>query len=108
MDKDEILERSRKEHKDMDFVELEVINKANIIANVVGVMVCGILTVIHAIVRESMDNSAWTVMFSILSAIMLVKYVKLRRWHELVVGLCYLVSAICFFLGYLRHVLEVF
>ena len=108
MDKDEILERSRKEHKDMDFVELEVNNKANMIANLVGVMVCAALTLIHAIVRDSVDASAWTVMFSILSAIMLVKYAKLRRRHELVVGLLYLVSAICFFLGYLRHVLEVF
>ena len=105
MDKDEILERSRKEHKDMDFVELEVINKANIIANVVGVMVCGILTVIHAIVRESMDNRAWTVMFSILSTIMLVKFVKLRRRHELVIGLIYLFSTILFFVWYLRDVL---
>ena len=108
MDKDEILERSRKEHKDMDLVELEVNNKANAVANLVGVVVCGILTVVHAFVRDSIDTSAWTVMFSILSTIMLVKYVKLRRRHELVVGLLYLVSAICFFLGYLRHVLEVF
>ena len=108
MDKDEILERSRKENKDMDLVELEVNNKANMIANLVGVMVCAALTLIHAIVRDGIDTSAWTVMFSILSAIMLVKYAKLRRGHELVVGLLYLVSAICFFLGYLRHVLEVF
>ena len=108
MDKDEILESSRKEHKDMDLVELEVNNKASMIANLVGVMVCTVLTLIHTIVRESVDTSAWTVMFSILSTIMLVKYVKLRRRHELVVGLLYLVSATCFFLGYLRHVLEVF
>ena len=108
MDKDEILERSRKEHKDMDFVELEAISKANMAANTVGVVVCGILTLLHAIIRDGIDTSAWTVMFSIMSTIMLVKYVKLRRRHELVVGLFYLVSAICFFLGYLRHVLEVF
>ena len=108
MDKDEILERSRKEHKDMDLVELEVNNKANAVANLVGVVVCGILTLLHAFVRDGIDTSAWTVMFSILSTIMLVKYARLRRRHELVVGLCYLVSAICFFLGYLRHVLEVF
>ena len=105
MDKDEILERSRKEHKDMDFVELEVIKKANMIANVVGVVVCGILTVIHAIIRESMDNSAWTVMFSILSTIMLVKFAKLRRRHELMIGLIYLFITALFFVWYLRDVL---
>ena len=108
MDKDEILERSRKEHKDLDLVEQEAISKANIVANTVGEVVCGILTVVHAIVRDGIDTSAWTVMFSIMSTIMLVKYVKLHRRHELVVGLLSLVCAICFFLGYLRHVLEVF
>ena len=105
MDKDEILERSRKEHKDMDLVELEVDNKANAVANLVGVVVCGILTVLHAIDRDSIDTSAWTVMFSILSTIMLVKFVKLRRRHELVIGLIYLFSTILFFVWYLRDVL---
>ena len=108
MDKDEILERSRKENKDMDLVELEVNNKANAVANLVGVMVCAALTLIHAFVRDGVDTSAWTVMFSVLSTIMLMKFAKLRRRYELVAGLCYLVSAICFFLNYLRHVLEVF
>ena len=105
MDKDEILERSRKENKDMDLVELEAINHANMIANVVGVVVCGVLTVIHAVIREGMDNSAWTVMFSILSTIMLVKFVKLRRRHELLIGLVYLFITILFFVWYLRDVL---
>ena len=108
MDKDEILERSRKEHKDMDLVELEVINKANMIANVVGMMVCVALTLIHGALQKRMDNSAWTVMFSIMSTVMLVKYVKLRRRHELMIGLIYLLCAVIFFAYYLRDVLGVF
>ena len=108
MDKDEILERSRKENKDMDLVELEVINKANMIANVVGMVVCAALTVIHAILQKRMDNSAWTVMFSIMATVMLVKFIRLRRRHELIVGLGYLALSIFFFVFYLRDVLEVF
>ena len=108
MDKDEILERSRKEHKDRDFVELEVINKANGVAISIGLAVCVLLMIIHAILQVRIDTSAWMVMFSILAADFLYKYYRLRRRHELVLGLIYLVNAICFFLNYLRHVLEVF
>ena len=108
MDKDEILERSRKENKDRDFVEAEVLSNVSAIALSVGVILCSLLSALHLIFKETVDCGAWTVMFSILSAVMLVKFAKLRRRHELVVGLLYLVSAICFFLGYLRHVLEVF
>ena len=107
MDKDEILERSRKENKDMDFVELEVINKANKIANVVGMIACAALTLIHAALQKRMDNSAWTVMFSILTAVSLYKYHKLRRWHELMIGLIYLFITILFFVWYLRDVVGV-
>ena len=108
MDKDEILERSRKEHKDRDFVEAEALSNVSAIALSVGVFLCGLLSILHSIFRDSVDYGAWTVMFGILSTVMLMKFAKLRRRHELVLGLLYLVSAICFFLAYLRHVLEVF
>ena len=105
MDKDEILERSRKDNKDMDLVELEVNNKANAVATLVGVVVCGILTLVHAVFQDGIDTCVWTVMFSILSTIMLVKYVKLRRRHELMIGLIYLFITVLFFAWYLRDVL---
>ena len=108
MDKDDILERSRKEHKDRDFVEMEALSKANSVALSVGVILCALLSILHATLRNSVDYGVWTVMFGIMSTIMLMKFAKLRRRHELVIGLFYLVSAICFFLNYLRHVLEVF
>ena len=44
MDKDEILKKSREENKNRDFVEAEVLNRANAIALAVGVMVCGVVS----------------------------------------------------------------
>ena len=108
MDKDEILKRSRKEHKDRDFVEMEALSNVSAIALSVGVILCILLSILHTIFRDSLDYGAWTVLFGILSTIMLMKFAKLRRRYELVAGLCYLVGGICFFLNYLRHVLEVF
>ena len=108
MDKDEILARSREENKDRDFVEAEVLAKANSIALNVGLMVCGLLSVLCAIFKEHVDYSAWTVYFSALATIMIVKFIKLRRRHELVIGLFYGACCVMFFVFYLRNVLGVF
>ena len=108
MDKDEILARSRKENRDRDFVEAEVLAKANSIALNVGIMVCGVLSILHVIFRDTVDFSAWTVYFSALATTMIVKFVKLRRRHELILGLFYAACGVLFFVFYLRDVLGVF
>ena len=108
MDKDEILARSRKENKDMDFVEAEAITKANSIALGVGMIVCGLISILHAIFKETVDYGVWTVYFSALTTIMLFKFVKLRKRHELILGLFYGVCAVMFFIFYLRNTLGVF
>ena len=105
MDKDEILERSRKEHRDRDFVEDEALAQASKIALWVGTVVCGLLTIIQSAVQSRMDFGLWTVMFSILAAAMLVKYSRLHKRHELIGGLGYLVLTIYFFALYLWDIL---
>ena len=107
MDKDEILERSRKEHKDRDFVEDEALAQASKIAIWVGTIVCGLLTIIQSAVQSRMNFGLWTVMFSILATTMLVKYTKMRKRHELIGGLGYLALAIYFFALYLWDMLGV-
>lgn len=108
MDKNEILERSRRDNKDRDLVELEAGNRANQIAITVGMIVCGLLTIIQAYSQHRMDYGVWTLIYSIMSTIDWVKFAKLRRRLNLVGGLIYLVGAIGFFVFYLQDVLEVF
>ena len=107
MDKDEILERSRKEHKDRDFVEDEALAQASKTAIWVGTIVCGLLTILQDVFQNSVVYGIWTLMFSILATMMLVKFVRLRKRHELVTGLIYLGNSILFFVFYLRDVLGV-
>ncbi len=97
MDKDEILERSRKENKDRDFVDMEAQAKAYSIAVHVGGLICGVLAVLHVIFTEDLDYGIWTVYFSVLAAMMLVKFTKLHKRHELVIGLIYLACCVMFF-----------
>ena len=107
MDKDEILEKSRKENKDRDFVEDEVLAQASKSAVSIGCGVSGLLTIIQSVFQDRIDCGLWTVMFSILATTMLVKYSRLHKRHELMLGLLFLVLAIFFFVWYLLDVLGV-
>lgn len=106
MDKDEILKKSREENKDRDFVEEAVLARANSIALGVGIIMCGVISVLHAIFADKPDCAVWTVYFSVLSATMLVKYAKLRKRHELLLGLLYGAFCVMFFALYLRDLLR--
>ena len=86
MDKDEILKKSREENKDRDLV-----------------MVCGLLSVLHAVFRDSVDYGVWVVMWAISSSVFLVKYHRLRKRHELALGLFYGALSVFFFVLYLRR-----
>lgn len=106
MDRDEILRKSRKENNDKDFVEEEVLAKANSIALGVGLIVCGLISVLCSVLTERGGEPAvWVVEFSILAATMLFKFIKLKKRHELLLGLLYLGFCIFFFVIYLRGLL---
>ena len=105
MDRDEILKRSREENKDQDLVDLEVLHRANNIALSVSMLICALISVLHAVFRDSPDYAVW-MQFGMLSTVMLVKFAKLRRRHELLLGLLYLAFCVTFFVFYLHDLLE--
>ena len=105
MDTEEIWARSRKENQNRDPMELEALSKANAIAVSVGMMMSGLLSLLHTIFADRVDFGIWSVQFSIMAATMLVKYVKLRQRYELLMGLFYLGCCSFFFVLYLRDLL---
>lgn len=108
MDKDEILKKSREENRDRDFVEEAVLATANALSLGVGMVVCGLLSVLSAIFRDGPDYSVWTVMWAIHASTFLFKYHKLHKRHELILGLFYGALCVFFFVLYLRRTLGVF
>ena len=107
MDKDEILARSRKENKDRDFVEEAVLAKANSIALAVGMMMCGIVSILRGLLTEKgTEPAVWAVYFSVLATTMLVKFAKMRKRHELLLGLFYGAFCVMFFTFYLHDLLK--
>ena len=95
MDREEILAKSRAENKDTG------------LAFTTGVLLGSLVSVLHSIFKDSVDYGVWTVMFGMMSSLMLVKYAKLKKRHELLFGLVYAALSVCFFVFYLQNVLGV-
>ena len=68
MNKEKILESSRRENKNRDLAEMEVTAQAGNIAGRVGAAVCVVLTLIFRIFTKTYFLSPWVVYFSILTA----------------------------------------
>lgn len=105
MDKEQILQKSRKENKNKDIAELEVINQASGLAVRIGILVCCFISVAEVIATNQVNYSCWMIYFSMLATLFCVKCIKLRRKHEILLTIFFL---ICFFVMaacYIRHLM---
>lgn len=96
MRKEDVLEKSRSENKRMDEFELAVIASAGKLAAKVGMTVCCLVSVLQVIFIGTINYESWTIYFSILGTISIVKYVKLRQKIELAMSIVYSVIFIFF------------
>ena len=91
MNKEEILAKSRAENKNKDIYEIEVLKQANSC----GIIVMAVLAVIFFSVQIFMGGGQnwgmWALVFSPSMATFWVKYIKLRRTHELLTAIGYTV-----------------
>ena len=107
MNKENILESSRRENKNRDLVELEVTVQAGNIAGQVGVAVCVVLTIIFLIFTNTYFISPWVVYYSILGTNTLVKYASLRRKSDLIRTIFYLALCLMFFVFFILQLMVV-
>lgn len=97
MTKEEILEKSRKENKNQDIYEKEVIIKGNRYACIVAFALAMILFVSQIFIDGEMNLGLYAVVCSIPMAGCWTKYVKLHKKNELFPAVCYTISVIvCF------------
>jgi hypothetical protein len=103
MNKDEVLERSRKETKNQDEMERDALAKAGQKACAIGGLVCASIIVLEAIFSDFANQvtfAAWAVYLSMTGTMLLVKYIRLKKKHELVFGILQLAVAAIFFVMY--------
>lgn len=89
MNKDEILAKSRAENKNKDVYEQEVLKQASTSAVIVMMVLATIFFVAQIFVGGGMNWGIWALVFSANMTTFWVKYIKLRRKHELVMAIIY-------------------
>lgn len=107
MKKDEILNASRKEHRNKDLAEMEVVYQAGSHASRVGALVCCLLALLSSVLAHTMIYSPWVIYFSIIATQWLVRFIKMKRKSDLVLTVLFFVLSILAFVGFVSHLLEV-
>ena len=101
MNKEEILERSRKENKNQDIYEKEVIIQGNRYACIAASVLATLFFVIQIFTGGGMNYGLYAVVVSIPMAGFWVKYIKLHKKHELFVAVCYTILVLLLSAAYI-------
>lgn len=91
MNKEEILAKSRAENKNKDVYEYEILKKANSCAVIVMMIFAAVFFIVQIIVGEGMNWGMWALVMSTSMTTFWVKYIKMRRKHELGMAIAYTV-----------------
>lgn len=89
MNKDEILAKSRAEHKNRDVYEQEVLKQASRSAVVVQMALATLFFVTQIFTGGGVNWGLWALVFSASMTINWVKYIKLHRKCELLIAIAY-------------------
>ena len=89
MNKEEILERSRKENKNQDVFEKDIIIKSNRYACIASAILATLFLVVQIFTGGGINYGLYAVVFSMPMAGFWYKYLTLHKKHELFVAICY-------------------
>lgn len=87
MDKEEILAKAQSEGKERDLPDREAQKNGAWIAYIVGVILLIIVDTVNGFVLHYVNRGADFALFSMAFVVFLIKYLRLRRRHELVVAI---------------------
>ena len=107
MNKEKILESSRRENKNRDLAEMEVTAQAGHIAGRVGAAGCVVLPLIFRSFTKTCFLRPGVVYFSILTTHTLVRYTKLKRKSDLILAILCLAMCLTFLAFFILRLVEV-
>lgn len=84
MNREEILAKAQKENRGKDFADKSAQKDGTWIAYTVGVILIILDDTINGFVLHNVNRGADFALFSMTITVFLVKYIKLRRKHELI------------------------
>lgn len=105
MNKEEILEASRRENKNKDLAEIEILYLAGSHAGRVGALVCCLISLLSFMIADTMIYSPWIIYFCILATQWLVRFIKMKRKSDLVLAVLFISLAVLAFVGFIGYLL---
>ena len=107
MNKEEILEKSRFENRNLDEMEKDTLLKAGRLASGVGGMLCMLIMLIEiSLSAKGPSLCLWTVYLSMTSTTLLVKYKSRKKKHELIFGLIQMALAVIFLVLHIMKIVR--
>lgn len=107
MDKNEILKKAQEENKGMDIADLDAQKKGAYIAYFVGIIGIILVDIINGIAFKYVNHGPNMIIALMCFSAFLVKYIKLKKKHELFVALCYLSISIMFLVFWILQLVRV-
>lgn len=96
MNKEEILEKSRKENKNQDIYEKEVLKIGGNAGAVTSMILATIFFIVQILVGEGMNYGLYAIVFSVSATSFTVKAIKLKRKHEIAAAIAYITITLFF------------
>lgn len=107
MDKNEILAKAQNDNKGMDIADLDAQRKGAYIGYFVGIIGIILIDIINGIVFKTVNHGPNMVIASMCFSAFIVKYIKLRKTHELIVAIIYGLLAIMFLVFWILQLARV-
>jgi hypothetical protein len=107
MNKEEILAKAQEENKGMDPADREAQKLGGLIAYIVIVWLIITVDTVNGLVLHYVNRGADFALFSMSFTMFLVKYIKLRKTHELIVAIIFGLLAIAMLVVWILQLLKV-
>lgn len=89
MNKEEVLQKAQQENCGRDMADIEAQKNGTRAAYFVGVLLVILVDLVNGFVLHNVNRGIDFVLFSMAFVAFLVKYIKLRKRHELIVAICW-------------------
>ena len=107
MNKEEILAKAKKENSGLDVADLDAQRKGAYFGYFVGILGIIIVDIMNGIVFGNVNHGPNMVISLMCASVFFVKYIKLKKAHELIVAILYFSLAIMFLVFWILQLLRV-
>ncbi len=107
MEKNEILKMAQEDNKGMDIADLEAQKKGAYIGYFIGIIGIILVDVINGVVFKTINHGPNMVIALMCFTAFIIKYIKLKKTHELIVSIIYALLAIMFLVFWILQLTKV-